>query len=72
MTVMAKRKPKKKTWAALAEAREKRGQTQADAAEKVGITQGTWSAVESGLRQPSRQLRVLLELYISGKPLFPS
>jgi DNA-binding transcriptional regulator YiaG len=42
--------------------REKRGLTQAQAAEKVGVGQGVWSAWESGARRPSRQSAILIDL----------
>lgn len=43
-------------------AREKLGLTQAQAAEKVGVGQGVWSAWESGTRRPSRQSAILIDL----------
>lgn len=42
--------------------REKLGLTQAEAAEKVGTSQGQWAAWESGDRKPSRQSALLIDL----------
>lgn len=69
MAVMAKKRTKPVPWTELAEARKRRGHTQARAAELLGITQGSWSALESGRKKPSRPLAVLLDLYITGKKL---
>lgn len=65
MIVMANKKAK--PWKALSEARKRQGHTQAEAAERVGISQGNWSAIEAGERRPSRPLHILLTLYIAGK-----
>jgi DNA-binding transcriptional regulator YiaG len=47
--------------------RDKLGLTQAQAAEKVGVGQGVWSAWESGQRRPSRQSAILIDLLRQGK-----
>ncbi len=47
--------------------REKLGLTQAEAAEKVSVGQGVWSAWESGDRRPSRQSALLIDLLKRGK-----
>lgn len=46
----------------IREIREGRGLTQAEAAEKIGVGQGVWSAWERGLRKPSRQSALLIDL----------
>ncbi len=42
--------------------RKKRGLTQAQAAEKIGVGQGVWSSWEKGTRRPSRQSAILIDL----------
>jgi DNA-binding transcriptional regulator YiaG len=42
--------------------REKLGLKQSEAAEKVGVGQGVWSAWEKGSRKPSRQSAILIDL----------
>lgn len=47
--------------------REKLGLTQAEAAEKVHVSQSVWSAWERGARTPSEQSAFLIELLLKGK-----
>lgn len=56
--------PKKKTpWRKRLKAlRSRLGLTQALAAKRVGVGQGVWAAWENGLRTPSRQSQLLIDL----------
>ncbi len=42
--------------------REALGLLQAEAAERIGVGQGVWSAWERGSRKPSRQSAILIDL----------
>lgn len=75
MSLVAKRKaksdepaPPPNPWPARLKAvRDRYGLTQAQAAERIRISQSQWSAFESGGRQPTRPVAHLLELLIAGK-----
>ncbi len=68
MAVMAKRKKKPGTdWHSLMKGlRDSRAWTQAQAAERIGISQSQWSAFESGTREPTRPIALLINLLASG------
>jgi DNA-binding transcriptional regulator YiaG len=53
--------------AAIKRLRERLGLTQTEAADLVGVGQAVWSTWELGLRRPSRQSAILLELLRRGK-----
>lgn len=59
---MAKRKSTTWTPAQIKALRRRLKLTQAQAAGKVGVGQAVWSAWESGVRKPSRQSRILLDI----------
>ncbi len=42
--------------------RDKLGLLQAEAAERIGVSQGQWSAWERGHKKPSRQSALLIDL----------
>ena len=42
--------------------REKLGLTQAEAAERVGVSQEAWSAWERGVRKPTRRSAMLIDM----------
>lgn len=46
--------------------RESKNLTQTDAAARIGITQGSWAAWESGLKRPSIEMLVQIEELTKG------
>lgn len=61
MPVMAKDIPIP-TPAQVKAVREGRGLNQAEAAERIGVSQSVWSAWERGARRPSRQSAILIDM----------
>lgn len=61
MLVMAK-KPQPLTPERIRTIRKAAELTQAEAAEKVGVTQGVWSDWERGTKRPSRQSQLLIRM----------
>lgn len=67
MLMAKKKKPARRNWPKLMrEIRDRLDLNQAEAADRIHISQSQWSSFESGKRQPTRPIAHLIELLDQG------